>query len=395
MSESFALGMLNRLGKAAAACGLFVLAMAAVLSGTDRVSREFPYSPSFSGWPYDTGASRAKAILAFVQTGPRSAYGYTHRAILSDPLSVQNVSILGRLQLYSGQPTNARKTFEVAGQLGWRDPMSQIYWLDQAMQLGDLKVAAERLDALLRQAPDSGNRDKFLAVVSASPEGRAALAERLKLSPVWAEPYLTSVDIPPAQLSQRVDVARRVGRRIWTCAQTAPITQKLVDAKMLDQAQSIWRQNCISAGTLVYDGGFDALDTTRATRGFDWQLSGRGDVAVRSIADQSGNRLMELEVESAQTQSVLKQLVVLKPGNYRLTWRTPDTSARSAMGLSVSLSCQASLADAVPGSPIGDSKLGKRVYIFSVDAKCPARDLIFWLAPKVPIHLDDVFLQPL
>jgi hypothetical protein len=32
---------------------------------------------------------------------------------------------------------------------------------------------------------------------------------------------------------------------------------------------------------------------------------------------------------------------------------------------------------------------------FTVDAACPARKLAIWLAPRSPVHLDDVALHPL
>ena len=186
MPDTNAPGILGYMRKVAAGFGLLGLAVATLLSGSDRQSREFPNAPSVVGWPYDTGAARAKAAMAFVKTGPASAIGHAKRAVLSDPLSAQAVSILGRAQFYAQQFPEARTTFLVAGQLGWRDAMTQIYWLDQALQDKDYKVAAQRLDALLRQSPDDENRDRFLAIVAQTPEGRSALAERLKLSPGWS-----------------------------------------------------------------------------------------------------------------------------------------------------------------------------------------------------------------
>lgn len=169
--------VLGRVRAGVAVGGLMLLVVAALLSGSDRQSRDFPNSPSFVGWPYDTGAARAKAAQFFIRSGPASAIGYARRAIVSDPVSAQAVSILARAELYSGHPLQARKAFQVSGQLGWRDAMTQIYWLDQALQDNNFRVAAERLDALLRQTPDDENRERFIAAVTATPEGRSALAE--------------------------------------------------------------------------------------------------------------------------------------------------------------------------------------------------------------------------
>ena len=379
--------------QAAAAVGLVALAIAALLSGSDRQSREFPNSPGIVGWPYDTGAARAQAISAFVKSGPKSAIAMARRAILSDPISAQTISVLGRAQLYDRQALAANKTFKVTGQLGWRDAMTQIYWLDQAMQSGDIKVAAERLDALLRQNPRDENRDRFLAIVSATAEGRAAIAQRLKTLPSWTDAHVSDVkDLPAEQLAQRVDVVLRTGRGVWDCPSVGTVTQKLIDAKMLTEAQAVWRGNGATSTSLVFDGSFDQLDTTKAGNGFEWQLSGRGDVDVRPTTDTAGNRQLQLEVTATRSLPVLTQLVVLQPGTYRVSWRTPDTAANAARGLTVSLSCRSALSDAEPGEPDRTAK-DRFTKVFQVDASCPASRLIFWLTPNAPIHLDDVALE--
>ena len=380
--------------RAASSVGLVLLAIAALLSGTDRTSREFPRSPSLVGWPYDTGAARAHAIMAFVQKGPNSALNYARRSILSDPISIQQVSMLGRAQLYAGKPSEAYKTFQVAGQLGWRDDLTQIYWMDQALQAGDLKVAAQRLDALLRQSPDYENRDMFLAAVSSSPEGRAALAERLKLSPGWASIFATSLkDLPDDQIMQRVDIMRRAGRGVWDCTATETIAQQLIDKNNVGLADELWRQNCSAEGSLIYDGSFDRLDTTKAAAGFAWQLTNSGDVDIQAGRTEGGNHRLDILVSATRTMPVLTQLIALKPGQYRLTWETPGTDAAAAGAMQVSMTCKVDLAQSLAGRPDA-GKMGRFYLDFPVDASCVARQLVFWVPPKVQIHLDNIVLRP-
>ena len=383
------------MGKALALLGLIGLAVAAVLSGSDRQSRDFPNSPSLVGWPYDTGAARAKAALAFVRSGPASAIGYARRAILSDPISAQAVSILGRAELFAQRMPEAQRAFQVSGQLGWRDEMTQIYWLDQALQGSDFRVAAERLDALLRQSPNDENRDSFIAAVGALPEGRIALAERLKLAPSWAQTLVGDVrELPADQLLLRVDLMRRTGRGVWDCPATETITQRLINLNMLDEAQTVWRLNCQASGSLVYDGGFEHLDTLKATSAFDWQLSNRGDTEISLVSDASGHRSLALEVTASFPIPIVRQLVVLKQGRYRVSWRTPDTGITEAHSLQVSLACQPDLSSALAGKAV-PGQASTWSADFSIDGECPARQLAFWLPPRAPIHLDDISLTAL
>lgn len=387
--------MPRRFRQVAATAGLIVFAIAALLSGTDRQSREFPNSPSVIGWPYDTGAARARAISAFVQSGPQSAIGFARRAILSDPISALPISLLGRSQLYAGQLQEAHKTFEIAGQMGWRDGMTQIYWLDQALLAGDVKVASERLDALLRQAPGEENRDKFIAFVAATPEGRSAMAERLKLAPPWAQTIVTTLaDVPVDQLLLRLDIMQRTGKGVWDCPATQTMTQQFIKLEMFEQAQVAWRLNCDSSGSLVYDGGFSHLDLLKSASAFDWRISNRGDADIVLTSDPSGNPSLALEVTAPVTLPIIQQLVILKPGRYRLMWKTPNTAPAKSRALQVSLDCAANLGRAVGGTAV-TGKPGVWMQDFTVDRACQAQRLVFWLAPRTPIHLDDVMLNAL
>lgn len=385
-------GLFDRVRRGVAIVGLLGLAIAAILGGSDRQSRDFPNSPSVVGWPYDTGAARAKAILAFVRSGPASAIGYAKRSVLSDPISAQAVSIVGRAELYSQHLQQARLAFEVSGQLGWRDAFTQIYWLDQALQSKDYRVAAERLDALLRQSPDDEDRYRFIAAMAATPEGRGALAKRLRLSPAWAQTLVTAVrDLPADDVMQRVEIMRLTGNGVWTCASTEQIVQRLIDLGMLDRAQDVWRLNCEQSNTLVYDGGFDKFDILQRSTAFDWLPSPRGDADISVVQDSAGGRSLAMEVSATVSLPVIRQIIVLKPGNYRLTWRTPGTNVLQARALHPSLSCKSELALAEDGIQVPGTS-DKWSLDFTLGNDCQARQLIFWLAPKAAVRLDDVSL---
>lgn len=393
MSDLRGSEILAHIGRLLGLVGLAALIVAALLSGSDREARDFPNAPSYVGWPYDTGAARARSLLAFVKTGPASAIPYARRSVLSDPLSAQAVSILGRSQLYAQQWAAAHRTFEVAGQLGWRDTMTQIYWFDQALQAGDYRVAAERLDAILRQSPEDENRDRFIAALAATPEGRDAMAQRLKLAPAWAGPMVSDVwDLPADQVLQRIDTMRRSGKGVWTCADTEKITQRLINLGMLDDAQSVWQSNCERSASLVYDGNFIHVDTLQTTRAFDWQLSNSSDAQISVSQDAKGQRSLSLEVTGTTSLPILKQFVVLKPGRYTLRWRTPGTAIAQAKALQVSLTCKPDLSRAVGARAVaGQSDLW--MVDFSVDAECAGRQLAFWLPPHAAVRIAEVRLD--
>ncbi len=387
-------GWISKLTSTIAAVALVALGGIVVLSGTDRIAVDAMRAPSLQGWPYDIGASRSRATQALIGDGPARAIPYIQRAIMTDPLDSRIVGLLGRARLVAGEEEAAETAFRVSGQLGWRDPNTQIYWMGKALQVGDAKVAAERVDALLRQFPSFEPRDQLIAALLESPNGKAELANRLKLAPLWSDVFTNpSMDLPAAQIARRGEVMRMVGPSVFECAKSTQLVSILIARDLLSDAMALWRTNCLGPTSLIYDGGFEKIDTTQTTRGFDWQLSNRGDVDLQIEEATPGNRQLQVMVNAANTVSVLSQLVVLAPGRYRLSWRMPDTDADAARALSISFDCKGSLGKALQGQPT-DAKSGYAID-FNTDSACPATPLQFWLRPKVSVRLDEVRLSPI
>ena len=380
------------LSKCAACIFLVSLGLVALLSGTDRISSDVLRSPSIEGWPYDTGASRSRAAHTLISTGPMPAIRHAERALLTDPLDSTVVGFLGRIQLVAGNETAAASAFKVSGQLGWHDTLTQIYWMEQALKVEDFKVAATRLDALLRQVPNIESREQLIGSVLQSAEGKIEIAKRIKLAPTWVPIFATPApEATAAQIGGRAEVLQLAGRGALDCNTAGKLVNRLIRVNLVQPAQALWQANCMASPALVYDGGFDKLDTTQFATGFDWELTNRGDLDARITESQPGNRLLALTVNGPSTQLVVRQMVVLRPGRYRLNWRMPKTSAQSARALSVSLACTSDLAKAKAGQAAGPND--SYFVDFDVDNTCPSRRLTFWLAPKNPISLDDIVLR--
>jgi hypothetical protein len=114
------------------------------------------------------------------------------------PVDPGSTAMFGAARLAQGDEPGAEKAMLVAAQLGWRIQFTQAYWLGRALQLGDMRVAALRLDALLRVTPELVNNDLYLQPFETTQEGRAALVARLALAPDWVGSYVNDVDKLPS-----------------------------------------------------------------------------------------------------------------------------------------------------------------------------------------------------
>jgi hypothetical protein len=63
----------------------------------------------------------------------------------------------------NGRPQQAEAAFRIAARFGWREPTTQVYWYEAALQSGDLRARVERADALLRTHPGWSGDQPVLA----------------------------------------------------------------------------------------------------------------------------------------------------------------------------------------------------------------------------------------
>ncbi len=386
---------LHRGWRILAVTGCVVYAALAIIAGLDRMAAGDVRRRSLPDWPYAIAAPFEAAQSALRRGDPAGAVRQAQTVVRHDPVNPRAISLLGASLLTARQIDAARDAFVLAERLGWRDPVTQRYWLAEALRLGDAARAARHLDALLRQQPDVPDRDTLLRSLLIYDEGRAALADRLKSDPDWLVPFVAQVDrLDDDDLDARADVVQRTGAGHWQCPQAANLIDALLAHGLLDDATTVHRTVCPGESGLVNDGHFNRLASDAIASALDWNLARRGDlvITVNPVAPHAYSVAISNTAPSTVLAAV--QMTTDGPGHYRVTWQSPETSAKDAAALQVAFGCDSNLDQASSGSRSGGSE-PRYAADLVVPATCPTPAVRFWLAPNHPVNLADVRISRL
>ncbi len=228
-----------------------VYAALAIGNGLDRMAFVLPgLADHLPGW-FATDALEV-AGEADLRRDPHAAVALATRLVSRAPIEPFSTALLGAGRAASGDASGADRAFRVAGQLGWRIPLTQSYLLGAALDAGDMPVAAQRLDALLRIQPELLRDPAVLAPFEDDGAARAALVERLMTRPPWLSWYTGEIDpVPAATLARRVPALVLLGDHgvILGCTAIAPALRQLAMGGMVVQVEALRHRHCLgSAG---------------------------------------------------------------------------------------------------------------------------------------------------
>jgi hypothetical protein len=384
----------SRLAMLSAVAAFAALALG---NGLDRASARNPnlarYVPGFLA----AEAHRSTAATALQAGDKPAALAAAALAVAADPIDPRSAAVLGASQLLAGQNVLADRSFRVAARFGWRDPLTQLYFMNVALNAGQPRLAALRLDAVLRQAPDFPVRDMLLAQFEATPQGRAALAERLALRPSWTQSFMvhtTMLELPA--LRARAEVVGSLSANPWGCDGVAPLVERLVLAGGPLEARQLWQAHCPAAVAGIADPHFAALPTYRPPVQFEWNLIGNGDVSALPAGQTSaGSTGLLVRVSGPTARPVAWQMLALPGGQYRLNWTAQTGGDTPAVGAQVSLSCTPTGRSPVAGAALPGGK-GQFVAVVTIGEGCAAPYITLWQAPgSDEVRFDDLTLTRL
>lgn len=335
-------------------------------------------------------SSQAQAALAtrYQMFGEAAASSRAaRRALAVSPLDPAALRAQGMAALALGRSEQGAKLMSLGARLGWRDAITQLWLIEQALAAGAHGFATQRIDALLRQEKAGEVLLPLMPELLRSPDGRAALAEQLSFEPGWRVAFFN--DVARSRnwtMPQMLDLAarlRQAGSPI-TGADTALIRAVLANGGRFADARRIWRETGQVA--LLGDGDFEAApgELPRWAAPYVWyapELTGvRVETAQAQIAREG--QALAITSEGLTSGGALKQTIVLAPGPYRLTLSAASQEGTVLPQLSAVLRCRHDEADADPSITIpltwrgGKDDWQDAAGTFVVPPDCPGQSLI-------------------
>jgi len=381
-----------------------VLAELSWMSGVSRMGAD----STERGKAYFGGAAAAQiAFDDLAAREPHAALDEAQHAVRTAPVDPSTTSALGSAALTLGRAGRAYAAFTVAGSLGWRDVPTQLYWLSQAVADGDVGVAAQRLDALLRLDIDSDAVAQSLDMLERTDPGRVALATLLMKDPPWESRFLIGTGLLDgddfAGRVAAIDLAAAKGAAI-DCDAVGNAANRLIVKGRVVAAKELWRHACDRAADLyLSDGSFESDPAKVSANPFDWRLRPRGglEVAVAPAPRPLDGQALRIGSSLTVRTDAARQLTVLQPGRYRLAWKTAGDDGKPDDSISVLVRCNGQDALDLADVPTSSGEPNRVVKTFMVPSHdCPIQAVEVQKAASISGDMqtgwiDDIRIAPL
>jgi hypothetical protein len=299
----------------------------------------------------------------------RAALDALRRAPLADePYLLAAVDALA-----AGRNAQGEKLLEETRRRNPRERLARLLLLDRYLRenkvresvgemkaLGNLVTGASSVltPALARMAQDPATAAQMVPMLRAQPKLQEAVLENLVAS--GAEPAVVLNVAGPA--------AHSGASESWKAALLA----RLIGRHDLGGAWDLWKRftgyRDDGAGKGLYDAGFAGLPGPPP---FNWDLSAAGP----GVAERGADHLLQVDYFGRDTGILASQLLMLRPGRYRLSFRASGNASGEGARLVWTMACNPGDARLLELPVIGVATAPKRFSaVFAVPASgCPAQ----------------------
>lgn len=331
---------------AAVSVALAWLSVAVGLAGASRESRP---DLALRFLPFDARA-KAKVAERLSTRSQRDRVAGARARILSqealarDPTVIPAWRTLAILSGIGGQADRASALFHIVGRMARRDLPSQLWLIEERVAHNDIAGALHHYDVALRTSPRA--YDLLLPIlVSATAEDAIVqpLARILRADPQWRPYFLAKLSENPPAAANAVRLVELLGagRPMSDGYIMARLIPRFADRGELAAAWRLYRRMggaTGSADALIRNGGFERPNPLPP---FDWVLADDTGISAeqRVISGVADSAVLEVRAASGEGGRPARQMLLLPPGGYRLSWRAGAVGDVPPAVLRWTLSC--------------------------------------------------------
>jgi hypothetical protein len=364
------------IGRLAAAGGAIALIALSVFSG---LGRQAIFDPAGAVSGYDEQAKQALAHGNY-----DDAIAKSRAAILQRPMDQSSISTFGAAHFARNGFDQAYRAFSVSALLGWRDPVTERYWIDQSLGQNAYMPAAQWIDAMMRVDGLPGYGQAALAALENTAQGRSAILTRLALRPSWLDAWTRyTPQLDDAAAMDRIasiDRARRAG--ITVSREAASLASSdLFAQQRFPAALALWTA-AETAGDItrrgLWDGDFSKVNEQSVSGPFDWRLLQGGSVEL-DIEDGDAGKRLTATSDAPIVERVAVEATILPHGPTRLSWKTDGNGATpSALYPRVRCVTGADI-PAIDDGNDGNTRWSE----VDIPEGCPAQTITIWFDPSL------------
>jgi tetratricopeptide (TPR) repeat protein len=357
--------------------------------------------------PDSPSALSKAAAQALAQGRPDQARRLATRSLAIQPFNVRALRVMGLVAEREGSPEQADRMITLAGNWSLRDGPAHSWLVRRRIAQQQIPSAMAHADTLLRRQPDL--HGAFFEVLtrgalSGDRAAQGALIELVRREPPWRTAYLNALIRDPQTLGLAIALAAslRQGEGRFTEDETAQVYAAVAAINQPDILRRLRQEIEGAEAPILTNGGFEQLVTPSP---FSWRLRSGPGVLVE-IADhpERGDPALHAYVNDLNQRMLAEQLLLLRPGRWRLSARFQVADGTLAERLAWSVFCQrderrplVTLPVSAPAKNIWE----KRSIDFTVPPEGCGSQWLRLVAPAqdrregTEVWLDDVELRPL
>ncbi len=281
-------------------------------------------------WPFDANMKVAAATLSLRDRDSRPTFTVAVRlseaALRREPLNVAAVRTLGIVAAVRGDEARAARLMRFSETLSRRDLATQLWLIENSVQQNDIPGTLRHYDRALRTSGGAGDiLFPILVSASANRDVMLPVARLVATRPIWWRDFarrLVTESRSPLAIATILGALRLNPEDTPERDLLVAAFNRLTESRNFAHALHLYQR---AAGPsvsreLVRNGGFQIESRLPP---FDWAFTDQLDLAGRIETAGSSPEDQALFVTSGNgvNGEVARQLLVLRPGRYRLTLR--------------------------------------------------------------------------